>query len=58
MCLHSEDLAYHDKIMEKMRKHERLSSEDKQFMVEHGLQQKFDSYAMLLDIKDKYFLKE
>jgi hypothetical protein len=55
MCIKRKDINEYNLIMSKMSKHEHLSNSDKEFMLEHGLKQKYDSYVLLLDLKERFY---
>lgn len=55
MCIKRKDINEYNLIMSKMTKHEKLTVSDKEFMIEHGLQQKYDSYVLLLDLKERFY---
>jgi hypothetical protein len=55
MCINQKDVQAYNLIMKKMSKHEQLSEQDKEFMVEHDLKQKYDAYNLLLDLKQRLY---
>lgn len=55
MCIKTKDVNEYKLIMAKMSKHEQLSVSDKEFMHEHGLQQKYNSYVLLLNLKERFY---
>lgn len=55
MCIQQKDMAAYRLIADKMAAHSELSEKDKQFMVEHGLEARYNGYVTLLDIKQRFY---
>ena len=55
MCIQQDDIKAYNLILAKMIKHMPLSEQDKDFMYSHELKQKYDSYLILLQIKEKFY---
>jgi len=53
MCISQKDLKEYNLIMAKMSKLGALSEQDKKFLYEHNLKQKYDAYNIVLDVMQK-----
>jgi hypothetical protein len=55
MCIQQDDIKQYNLILAKMIKHLSLSESDKDFMYSHELKHKYDSYLILLKIKETFY---
>jgi hypothetical protein len=53
MCISQKDLKDYQLIMAKMSQLDVLSEEDKKFLLDHNLKQKYDAYTIVLDVVNK-----
>lgn len=53
MCISQKDLKDYQLIMAKMSKLDALSKDDKKFLLDHNLKQKYDAYSIVLDVVNK-----
>jgi hypothetical protein len=53
MCISQKDLKDYQLIMAKMSKLDALSEQDKKFLYEHNLKQKYEAYSVVLDVVSK-----
>ena len=53
MCISQKDLKEYNLIMAKMSNLDALSEQDKKFLYEHNLKQKYDAYNIVLEVVEK-----
>jgi indole-3-glycerol phosphate synthase len=53
MCINQRDLREYQVIMAKMSRLAPLSNQDKQFLYEHNLKQKYDAYVVVLSVVEQ-----